>query len=681
MSRTERDRNMAATANILAVLKEMAFGAGVSGLKVVGSLAFPGAWPIVEGALEPVIDRLKEKLKAADPLDSEHAQAAWAELEKDGALAALFEERLRAEIAPIRASQDELTEGQRRLVQLLDGNSSILGVIKDDLDQMRRHGVTIAQPSIEAITSAVGREFAERVRSLELRLEQVVVRRDGADSRRQEEIRQRFRDQLARTQVRAVELLNGDEFDRAAEELRAGLNSLELLIEEAPDNIDLRVNLGYYYKTIAATFAAVDTAHLPASINCAKVVDEFNERAMTIFYFVVHGIPLDRKTARDHAHALNGMGNIHFARNDYHSALANHDLATRIDPYYCYAWHDKFVVHHALAGSGAVDFAAMRHALDKTWETGQGQPGLGRKSLLNLERKIATYDPAAIVDRLIEEGTRQFKDLAEVARTPGIRAARAPCEDEELQSAIRAVKRGAVDVARPALERIIRDHEDGSAPDPPRAAVAKRWLGAIVARSDPAAARELYAEAVALDPADADAWHDLGSIETHLGQMHDAARHLLRAAIRARAQGNLTLAGQAVEHAADALFQAPGGVMRAEHLGRGLLYFYAATRNEEGLLRVYQKLIATRMRCKDLPQAKHFVRCALDLARKRGDQLAEANLLLNAASISIYENDRNGAIGQILDARRILEETGPESLLEQVDQQLKALMHQPMASN
>jgi tetratricopeptide (TPR) repeat protein len=665
---------MAVTEGVFAVLKEMAFGAGVSGLKVIGSLAFPGAWPIIEGALDPVLDRLKEKLETADPLDAEHAEAAWSELQKDGALAAIFEARLRTEIEPLRASQEELSEGQRRLVQLLDGNASVLGVIKDDLDRMRTHGVTVGNPSIEAIQAAVGREFAERMRILELRLEQVVVRRDGADAQRQEAIRKRFRDQLARTQVRAVELLNGDEFDRAADELRAGLSSLELLIEEAPDNIDLRVNLGYYYKTIAATFASVEEAHLPASIDRAKVVDEFNERALSVFYFVVHGIPLDRKTARDHAHALNGMGNIHFARSEYHSALEDHDLASRIDSYYCYAWHDKFVVHHALAGLGQVDFPAMRHALDKTWETGQGQPGLGRKALKRLEQMISTYDPAVIVDRLIEEGTRQFSELAKVAQARTARPDRAARpQDDEIKTAVRAAKRGAVEVARPALERIIRDHDDGVTTDPCRAAVAKRYLGSIVARSDLAAAHKLYAEAAALDPDDADAWHDLGSLETHLGYMQDAARDLLRAAIQARADGNLAFAGQALEHAADALLGDPKGIMRATHLARGLLYFYATTNNDQGLLRVYQKLIATSIAQKDIRQAEHFIKYALDLARKGGHQLDEANLLLSAATISVYKNDADAAIGQVRHAKRILEETGPESLLEQIDQQLEAL--------
>jgi tetratricopeptide (TPR) repeat protein len=377
---------------VVEVLKGMAFGAGTASLKVVGSFAFPGAWPIIEGALDPVIDRLKERLGVDDPLDEKNTQAALSLMLTDDKLVALFEEKLKVAVAPLRVSHEQLEEGERRLLQIFDGNTDILKVIQEDLDQMRTVGVSVAEPSVIAIRDAVGNEFADRIRGLEQRLDQLVVRKD-AEAGRIERIRSRFRDQLARTQARAVELLNAGEFDRAADELRSGLESLQLLIEEAPGNVDLRVNLAYYYKSIAVTFASIGMDRVPESIDQAKVAEEFNERAMSIFYFVAHGIPLDRKTARDHAHAINGVGNIHYARGQYHLAIEDYELATRIDPYYCYAWHDLFAAYYSLARQGHVNFSAMRHALDKTRETGQGQPGLGAKRLEELQQMISRFDP------------------------------------------------------------------------------------------------------------------------------------------------------------------------------------------------------------------------------------------------------------------------------------------------
>lgn len=657
---------------VVEVLKGMAFGAGTASLKVIGSLAFPGAWPIIEGALDPVIDRLKARLGVDDPLDEKNAQAAWSQMLTDDTLVALFEDKLELAVAPLRASNEQLEEGQRRLLQLLDGNADILMVIQEDLDRMRTSGVMVAKPSVEAIRTAVGEEFAQHIRALEQRLDQLAVGRKDAEAERNQKIRSRFRDQLARTQARAVELLNAREFDRAADELRSGIESLELLIEESPDNVDLRVNLAYYYKTIAVTFAGIDRDKIPMSIDQAKVVEEFNERAMNIFYFVAYGLPLDRKTARDQAHAINGMGNIHYARGQYRFAIENYELATRIDPYYCYAWHDLFAAHHSLALRGYVNFPAMRSALDKTWETGQGQPGLGAKRLEQLEQMLSTFDPDVIAGKLIEEGVRVLKELREVAEHP-LADESHPVEDADLERALRALRRGATQPARELLTALVDAFDRGYSQDARRTAVALCHLGSLLVYTDTQSAYQHYARAVELAPTWADAWHDLGAILTHLGRAVEAAPAFLRSAIQARASGNQKLLLFALENTAIALSSEAASVAVSIRILRGLLYAYHSTSDRGGLLRVYWKLAELDIASNNLDEAAYFAKVALRLAEQIGDHTEQARFAWMLAQLAEVRENRAEARVHYQRAQILFEETGPEELIQQAAAKVEEL--------
>ena len=658
---------------VVEILKSMAFGAGTAGLKVVGSLAFPGAWPIIEEALEPVIDLLKTRLGVDDPLDEKSAHAAWSQLLTDGTLIKVFDDQLQRAVASLRASHDQLEEGQRRLLQILDGNNAdVLKVIQEDLDRMRTAGVTVAKPSVEAIRTAVGEEFAERIRGLEQRLDQFVVARKNPEAERDQLIRRRFRDQLARTQARAVELLNQREFDRAADELRSGLESLQLLIEGAPDNVDLRVNLAYYFKTIAATFAGIDKDGVPASIDQAKIAEEFNEQAMTIFYFVAYGLSLEKKTVRDQAHAVNGVGNIHYARGQHRLAIENYDLATRLDPHYCYAWHDLFAAYYALADQGNVNFPAMRHSLDRTWETGQGQPGLGAKRLEQLEQMIARFDPDAIAGVLIEEGLMALNVLRQVAEHP-LADVSEPAEDAEIDRALRARRRGATQQAREMLSAVVEDFDRGRSQDARRAAVALCHLGSIEATTDAQVAYQHYARAVDLAPAWADAWWDLGVILTHLGRSSEAAPAFLRSAIQARVGGNRALLLATLEYTAMALSSEVATRAVAIRMLRGLLYAYHSTNDNKALLGVYWKLAELDVLTYNAAEAAHFANVALRLAEKLDDRAEQARFTLMLARLAEQCEDRAEAQTRYKRALLLLEETGPEELIQQAAAKVEEL--------
>ena len=142
---------------------------------------------------------------------------------------------------------------------------------------------------------------------------------------------------------------------------------------------------------------------------------------MRIFYFIAYSIALKDKSVHHHVSALNGVGNIHYARGEFLKAIEHCEKATLIDPYYCYAWHDLFIAYYMLARYGEIRLESMRNALEKTRETGKGQPGLGSAHLKQLDQMFAEYDPAKIILELIQEGTRvpSFKDLSELAKTIG----------------------------------------------------------------------------------------------------------------------------------------------------------------------------------------------------------------------------------------------------------------------
>jgi tetratricopeptide (TPR) repeat protein len=197
--------------------------------------------------------------------------------------------------------------------------------------------------------------------------------------------------QVARLQIRAVELIQDGRTDRAIEELREGFSLMTELIRIAPPGLNLDAQLGYLYKTIAQAWDAAG--------NRAEA-DHYLELAFSAFQRVRDaGAGADHST-EDVGSALNGIGNVHQGRGEFDEALRFYRLAVEIEPRYGYAWHDMFSARDEQARKGgAIDLATMREALAKVIETGADAPGLGQDKIELLRNCLSHWEQLAALTK------------------------------------------------------------------------------------------------------------------------------------------------------------------------------------------------------------------------------------------------------------------------------------------
>ena len=175
--------------------------------------------------------------------------------------------------------------------------------------------------------------------------------------------------QVSRLQVRADELLEEGAPDRAADELKEGVLLLSLLLGRAPTDMNLQLQLGFIYKTIAQVFE---------SIGDQTQATDYVNRADEVFRLVKAGIATGETTGLQVANAMHGMCNLRHAKKDFAGAIACYGQVVDLCPAHFYAWHDMFLAHYELARQGhPPDLRAMHNALDKMIETGAGRPGPG----------------------------------------------------------------------------------------------------------------------------------------------------------------------------------------------------------------------------------------------------------------------------------------------------------------
>jgi len=647
---------------MLKLVKEIAFGAGIAGLDYAGSLVFPGGtWQIVKGALDPVINRLKEKLGVEDPLDAEHAQDAWSVLDADQTLRDLFDEKLTEAVATLKASGMELSEGDRRLIQAVEGNTE---AIQATLKHIQTEGIRIAEPSLDAIKGIVDEVMARRLSSIDGTIFSQLMQQQTVADQRKKSLQDKLIQQLDRTQIRAVELLNQGEQDRALDELRTGLESLEILFEESRGEASLQIRAGYFYKSIAAAFKVAGQS---------EQAEDFDARAMRIFFFIAYGLALGAKTVHDHVSALNGVGNIHYARGNYTAAIKHFELATRIDPAYCYAWHDMFIAYYALAHQGDIQLDKMRQALEKTRETGEGQPGLGKTYFVRLEELFSEFDPAKIIDALIQEGSRQFDELAELAKNIAPREPRTAVPDERLMSAIAKLQQKDQLAASNEFSAIVDDYLQGDYQDGHSAAIAARYLGFMQCPTDQEAAKIRYQQAVEFDHEDSQAWYELGTIELYKQNMEAAARDFIRAAILASAEHNLSNAARYLSHAAVALINGEGGSISGENIFNGLLVVFAALNDQESLLNTYAWFVDKHFQMGIFPVAKSYAEKAKAVAVKADILSQQAAFSWILGTIHEAEGDRQGATEHYQKAQSLYEQAGEYPMIFTIKDRLRQL--------
>ena len=362
--------------NLVPLFRRIVLGAAEASLDVAGAALLPGAWPILKSALEPVLERLKEQLGGESVTASlKQAELAVQTFEADPHLQEILRSKLLERLDVIAGRQQKFDADVLKLMSIVTGNQQLLDELLGGVERIDQHldrGVNLSDDAVEKLTRAIAQqaENSRRIRGLALREMGPVA--------------QLLQDQVHRAQVRAVELVRDGALDRAVDELRAGLLLVAALLNEAPTDLTLRLQLGFIYKTMAQVFdAAGDAAQAQNYINQAEEV----------FRFVKDDAPVDVATALDIANAIHGQGNVLQAKGDLEGAIEKYKQATALCDRHMYAWHDMFLAYSELAKRGGKkDLDGMRHALAKFKETGQGQPGLGAGYVEQLEAMLRALE-------------------------------------------------------------------------------------------------------------------------------------------------------------------------------------------------------------------------------------------------------------------------------------------------
>jgi hypothetical protein len=361
--------------NWVALFKKVAFGAGEAAVDLGGSVLLPGAWPILRSAAQPVMDALKGRLglKEANPSPAQ-TERMVAAFETDRQLQSTFASALIEQLEPFTAGQKEANADIKRLIEIVGGNSQLLDAVLAGTEQLAARldeGVNLSAEAIAKVAEQV--EIVRRMRSMawqEMGLAGELIER-----------------QLSRLQIRADELLEEGAPDRAADELREGVTLLSVLLSQAPSDIDLQIQLGFMFKTMAQLFEAVGDDGSSS---------EYVGKAESVFDLVKKGVAADQKTALQIANAMHGMCNVRHAKKDLRGAIACYEQVVDVCPQHAYAWHDMFLAQYELAKQGErVDLDAMRHALEETEKTGAGMPGLGAAEIRTMRSMLREVQPNA----------------------------------------------------------------------------------------------------------------------------------------------------------------------------------------------------------------------------------------------------------------------------------------------
>lgn len=353
------------------LFRKVVTGAAMTTLDVAGAALLPGAWPILRGALTPVLQRLSKKLGGDVTSSPELAERAASEFVRDERLQELFRSRLVDALAPVLKSLEKIEPDVQTLCELAMENTKALDEIKDRLDQ----GVTLSEEAMEELSKRTAdrietiqrvREIARQQTALYPSATSVWMSRDSIER------------QIRRIQVRAVELINEGRIEQASENVKEAQALLGRVLEETPTDVTIRILQGYIFKTKAQVLHAAGEDDRPYI--------ELGEEA---FKLIVADLPAD---PTDAAVATNGLGNMYHLKGEYDKAILNYKRALALLPDYAYAWHDLFLAYDKLADRGVLHLEDMRHAYQKLRETGAGVQALGPEHLAQLERRLRYWE-------------------------------------------------------------------------------------------------------------------------------------------------------------------------------------------------------------------------------------------------------------------------------------------------
>jgi tetratricopeptide (TPR) repeat protein len=309
------------------------------------------------------------------------------------------------------ASPDDFV--RREIAAILDrGTLLILCLVGGSKIPTAMPAVLAAFLRKDAMT--IGDEYFDRdtdmlLSVLDTALSQVpqTVAPDGEMSYRQQRAVALLKRQVSRLQVRAIELIEANEVARARDELAEGFDVIMQLLEWSPGDVPLDLQLGYLCKTQAQVQdAAGERAEADRSLELAFAM--FNRIRGT-----------GAGAASEKASALNGLGNVYYARGDLKAAIRNYRLALDLMPDYAYAWHDLLLALAQQAEAGLVDLPAMENALSQVKSTGAALPGLGMGQLAQLERIVARWRGAGVTRAAPRAGSENREAVKKAVRRRG----------------------------------------------------------------------------------------------------------------------------------------------------------------------------------------------------------------------------------------------------------------------
>lgn len=353
------------------IVRRVLIGAAQASLDVAGAALLPGAWPILKGALEPVLDRLKARLGGVDVTKTPERAAEAAELfEHDRYLQEIFQSNLVAKLNEVVASGDAVNADVQKLMLITAGNEDMLREVLGGIDRIEERlkmGVTLNDETMTKLADTITERAATDRSFRQLTLQEMGPVGDLVER------------QVGRLQIRAVELLEEGAPERAVNELQEGLLLIAALLHEAPADVQLRLQLGFLYKTAAQAAEAMGDDELAQT---------YADNAAQVFELVATDAHRDYSSARETTNLLVGLGNMDQQRGALQSALRKYEMAAEIYPENPYAWHDIISVNSELAQTGRADVAQMRAALDKVKALGHGQPGFSNEHIAQLEAAL-----------------------------------------------------------------------------------------------------------------------------------------------------------------------------------------------------------------------------------------------------------------------------------------------------
>jgi tetratricopeptide (TPR) repeat protein len=158
-------------------------------------------------------------------------------------------------------------------------------------------------------------------------------------------------------QIQALEHIRTGNPNLAAQEMSKGEKLVEKLMKEYPEHTTLRIQTGYYYKTLAQVSNALG-----------------NIREMHRYLVVAEGLFLQSlkgtKSKPERSIINNGLGNVYLLQKNWEEALRRFRSAVKSDPNNADAWHDLLQFHFARAKLGNVDLTGMREAIERVKEIG-----------------------------------------------------------------------------------------------------------------------------------------------------------------------------------------------------------------------------------------------------------------------------------------------------------------------